>query len=116
MATRSVKGMARLVEIIDTLDGPINVYDDGSQEFFEVPRDPKSDPPTAVESSVEPDQKGCWRSVQWCLHSFTPEAITERLAEPVAVVQLDCGRRAYPPPYSPTALAAFSRNKEPSRM
>ena len=46
------------------------------------------------------------------------EAVTARPAQPVAREQLDRARRAYPPswPYSPTALEAFSRNKEPSRM
>ena len=46
------------MEIIDTLDGPINVYDDGSEEFFEVPRAGRNDPLT-VASTDEPYQKGC---------------------------------------------------------
>ena len=48
----------RVVEIIDTLDGPIDVYDDGTEEFFGVPRDPKSDP-SPVEATDKPDQEGC---------------------------------------------------------
>ena len=59
IAAHSVDEMKQLVKIVDTLDGPINVYDDGSEEFFEVPRDPKSDPPTIVGSASEPDQKDC---------------------------------------------------------
>ena len=59
------------------------------------------------------------RSALTELHSLAPEAVAPRATEPVAREELDRGRRAYPPPrppYSPTALAAFSRNKEPSLM
>ena len=58
IAGHGVDDMRQLVEIIDTLDGPINVYDDGTEEFFSVSRDGGSDPPT-VEASDEADQKGC---------------------------------------------------------
>ena len=44
IAAHSVDEMKQLVKIVDTLDGPINVYDDSSEEFFEVPRDPKKRP------------------------------------------------------------------------
>ena len=52
------------------------------------------------------------------LPRLAPEAVAPRATEPVVREQLDRARRAYPPPstYSPTALAAFSRNSEPSRM
>jgi hypothetical protein len=61
------------------------------------------------------------RGRQACRRRFAPEAVAARAAKPVARGQLDRGWRACPPPsppppYSPTALAAFSRNREPSRM
>jgi hypothetical protein len=52
------------------------------------------------------------------LHGFTSEAVAARPAQPVTREQLDRGRHCgghLSPPYSPTALAAFSRNSEPSR-
>jgi hypothetical protein len=50
-------------------------------------------------------------------HGLAPETVAARPAQAVAGEQLDRGRRAYPPPpYSPTALAAFSRKRDPSRM
>jgi hypothetical protein len=45
--------MRQLVEIIDTLDWPINVYDDGSKERFRVPRDLKCNPLTEAKSAAE---------------------------------------------------------------
>jgi hypothetical protein len=48
----------------------------------------------------------------------SPEAVAPRATEPVAREELDRGRHADPrppSPYSPTALAAFSRNREASR-
>lgn len=45
----------QLVEIIDTLDGPIKVYDDGSEEHFWAPGDMTGISPTPA----EPAEKDC---------------------------------------------------------
>ena len=54
----------------------------------------------------------------WLSFMASRPRLTQHGRQPVAREQLDRGGRAYlpPSPYSPTALAAFSRNSEPSRM
>ena len=65
--------------------------------------------------------KGSFRSALAYLHGLAPEVVAARSAQPVAGEQLDRGQRACPPlslslSYSPTALAAFSRNSKPCLM
>jgi len=56
MGTEDLK---QLVEMIDTLDGPVNVCDDGSEEHFWVPGDMTGIPPTPAEPAVEAAEKDC---------------------------------------------------------
>jgi hypothetical protein len=64
---------------------------------------------TAREKGCKSRRRGRFGSALADLHGLAPEVVAVRSAQPMVGEQLDRDRRAYPPPpYSPTALAAFS--------